>query len=334
MHAVDCLKTKYQAGVRLRGDVYLQAHETTVEVRGKNSFTLNKLRPEDVSFIHELKAGISPTRMTQELTPRQTHIISLLETRQVLRHHAPPHDDPRQSRQVDWLSYFKESPKETNLALAQKHVAIIGCGGTGAAVATHLVRAGVKKLTLIDPASIDAPDLNRQLNYFPADIAKLKVTCLAADLLRLDPGLELAVLPQAVTDASWYTWLSTTPDLAIGAADKPIGLIQAWLAEGSRDGNFPIIFGGVGLEDASIGPLLLDANAKQRFADVMRRAHHNFGVDEQTLAASICFTNTMAAALIAFEAFKYLSGILPPQSLHRSLVVDFLTYSSKEESVW
>ncbi len=54
-------------------------------------------------------------------------------------------------------------------ALAAAHVAIIGCGATGAAAAALLARAGVGSLTLIDRDFVEPSNLQRQILFDEAD---------------------------------------------------------------------------------------------------------------------------------------------------------------------
>jgi molybdopterin-synthase adenylyltransferase len=53
--------------------------------------------------------------------------------------------------------------------LAQSHVALVGCGATGAASASLLARAGVGTLTLIDRDFVEPSNLQRQILFDEAD---------------------------------------------------------------------------------------------------------------------------------------------------------------------
>jgi len=53
--------------------------------------------------------------------------------------------------------------------LAQAHVAIVGCGATGAASASLLARAGIGTLTLIDRDFVEPSNLQRQVLFDEAD---------------------------------------------------------------------------------------------------------------------------------------------------------------------
>ena len=77
----------------------------------------------------------------------------------------PIEDKDRYSRQV----LFPGIGADGQQCLASAHVAIIGCGATGAASASLLARAGVGTLTLIDRDFVEPSNLQRQVLFDEAD---------------------------------------------------------------------------------------------------------------------------------------------------------------------
>jgi adenylyltransferase/sulfurtransferase len=73
--------------------------------------------------------------------------------------------DDRYSRQI----LFHGIGIEGQCRLADSHVAIAGCGATGAAAATLLARAGVGTITLIDRDFVEESNLQRQVLFDEAD---------------------------------------------------------------------------------------------------------------------------------------------------------------------
>lgn len=71
----------------------------------------------------------------------------------------------RYSRQI----LFSGIRAEGQHALRDSHVAIVGCGATGAAAASLLARAGVGTLSLIDRDFVEASNLQRQVLFDEAD---------------------------------------------------------------------------------------------------------------------------------------------------------------------
>lgn len=71
----------------------------------------------------------------------------------------------RYSRQVLYPGIGAEGQRK----LAESHVALVGCGATGAAAAELLARAGVGRLTLIDRDFVEESNLQRQVLFDEAD---------------------------------------------------------------------------------------------------------------------------------------------------------------------
>ena len=80
---------------------------------------------------------------------------------------AAPHisDQDRYSRQI----LFPGIGAAGQQRLSTSHVAIVGCGATGAATASLLARAGVGTLTLIDRDFVEPSNLQRQILFDEAD---------------------------------------------------------------------------------------------------------------------------------------------------------------------
>ncbi len=73
--------------------------------------------------------------------------------------------DERYSRQILYRAIGSSGQQR----LAQAHVAIVGCGATGAAAASLLARAGVGVLTIIDRDFVEPSNLQRQLLFDQED---------------------------------------------------------------------------------------------------------------------------------------------------------------------
>src|SRR5271166_6731416 len=71
----------------------------------------------------------------------------------------------RYSRQVPFPGIGEAGQKRLSAA----HVALVGCGATGAAAASLLARAGVGTLTLIDRDFVEESNLQRQVLFDEAD---------------------------------------------------------------------------------------------------------------------------------------------------------------------
>src|SRR6201994_3644129 len=83
----------------------------------------------------------------------------------MLRERAVEEIEERYSRQVLYPGIGAEGQRR----LAEAHVALVGCGATGAAAAALLSRAGVGTLTLVDRDFVEESNLQRQVLFDEAD---------------------------------------------------------------------------------------------------------------------------------------------------------------------
>ncbi len=84
--------------------------------------------------------------------------------------------------------------KEKYQILRNKHVLIVGLGGVGSFAAEFLTRAGIGKLTIVDPDLVQDTNINRQVQALHSTIGKKKAFVLAQRLLDINPDLHLKAL--------------------------------------------------------------------------------------------------------------------------------------------
>jgi molybdopterin/thiamine biosynthesis adenylyltransferase len=84
-------------------------------------------------------------------------------------------------------------------ALKAARVLIVGAGGLGVPAALYLAAAGVGRIGLVDPDHVAMSNLQRQVLYATGDIGRLKVEAAAERLWALNPEIEIAPHPAAVT---------------------------------------------------------------------------------------------------------------------------------------
>lgn len=87
--------------------------------------------------------------------------------------------------------------KSSAKILAHRHIGIIGLGGGGSHIAQQLAHAGIGKLTVVDPDTIQSPNLNRTVGAEFRDIRAraLKVSVAKRLIKRINPGAEVTALP-------------------------------------------------------------------------------------------------------------------------------------------
>lgn len=77
------------------------------------------------------------------------------------------------------------------VALADAHVVLVGCGGIGSPALQYLAAAGIGRLTLIDSDTVDVSNLQRQTIFTPADVGRAKAEVAAEWVSRFDPALDV-----------------------------------------------------------------------------------------------------------------------------------------------
>ena len=82
---------------------------------------------------------------------------------------------------------------EERAALESMRVGIAGAGGLGSNCAMHLVRSGVKHITIADFDVVNESNLNRQF-FFRDQLGQKKVEALKANLLRIEPDADIRIV--------------------------------------------------------------------------------------------------------------------------------------------
>ena len=87
------------------------------------------------------------------------------------------------------------------VALANSHVVLVGCGGIGSPALQYLVAAGIGRLTLFDSDVVEESNLQRQTIFTPADVGRTKAEVAADWVQRFDPAIAVrAVVGRVGTD--------------------------------------------------------------------------------------------------------------------------------------
>ena len=128
--------------------------------------------------------------------------------------------EPRPGEE-EWLDrQIRAFGEEGQWAISGLHVGIVGCGGTGSAVAQMLVHSGVSRFVLVDPDTVERTNLNRLWGATEADAqARLpKVEMLASELCRTNPRADITPLDVPVQSAKALNHLKRV-DVLFGCTD-------------------------------------------------------------------------------------------------------------------
>jgi hypothetical protein len=111
---------------------------------------------------------------------------------------------------------------EVQRILGSLHVAVVGCGGTGSAVAEQLVRLGVRRFTLLDPDRLSESNVTRVYGSKPGDVGRLKVDVLADHLAAIAPESEIDRRPSSIALEANAREVASV-DVVFGCTDDNVG---------------------------------------------------------------------------------------------------------------
>lgn len=138
-------------------------------------------------------------------------------------------------------------------SLGQLRIGVVGCGGTGSAVAEQLVRLGVRKIALFDPDQISASNVTRVYGSTAASVGQFKVEALAAHLIRIAPDTHCTMTKSMITVSATALQLCEC-DVIFGCTDDNAGRLV--LSRFSTYLLTPIIDCGVLLTSDTDGTLI------------------------------------------------------------------------------
>ena len=121
----------------------------------------------------------------------------------------------RYSRQVILPQIGKEGQRK----LSAGKVILVGCGGTGGAIAQYLVRAGIGKLTILDRDVVEESNLHRQILFKEKDIGGPKAYLAAMKLKAVNSDAEVAGLAEDFSPANAEELVSAA-DLVMDGTDN------------------------------------------------------------------------------------------------------------------
>lgn len=91
--------------------------------------------------------------------------------------------------------------------LLSAHALVIGAGGLGAPALMYLASAGVGRITVIDPDTVDLTNLQRQIVHTTARVGQAKVVSAADGLAQLNPQVRVHTVPQAADAELLAHWV-------------------------------------------------------------------------------------------------------------------------------
>jgi len=136
------------------------------------------------------------------------------------------------------------------VALAAKHVAIIGLGGIGSPALQYLAASGIGRFTLIDDDAVDASNLQRQTIFTSRDVGHGKATSARRWLSNFDDTLEVDISDARVTTENAQALVGTA-DLVVDGTDNFATRLA--VSDASVVAQVPLLSAAVGRFQGQVG---------------------------------------------------------------------------------
>lgn len=136
------------------------------------------------------------------------------------------------------------------VALAGKHIAVIGLGGIGSPALQYLAGAGIGRFTLVDDDVVDASNLQRQTIFTSRDVGHGKATSARRWLANFDDALEVNISDSRITSENVGDLIAGA-DLVLDGTDNfatRLAVSDACVAE-----RVPLLSAAVGRFQGQVG---------------------------------------------------------------------------------
>ncbi|MEL7445827.1 MAG: HesA/MoeB/ThiF family protein [Pseudomonadota bacterium] len=136
------------------------------------------------------------------------------------------------------------------VALAGKHVAVIGLGGIGSPALQYLAATGIGRFTLVDDDEVDASNLQRQTIFTTRDVGHGKATSARRWLANFDEALEVDISDSRITSENAGDLIAGA-DLVLDGTDNfatRLAVSDACVAE-----RAPLLSAAVGRFQGQVG---------------------------------------------------------------------------------
>ncbi|MCS3443226.1 HesA/MoeB/ThiF family protein [Microbacterium phyllosphaerae] len=245
-------------------------------------------------------------------------------------------DQDRYSRSAHYFSWIARTAEPSRWKpqelLKAARVTVIGVGGIGGAIATHLVSAGVGAIHLVDGDRVELSNLNRQYLYCEADLGRYKVEAAADRLRSMNSACQITTSSQEVTGPRRARELLAHCELLFRAADRPDEM-PYWVSDEALKLGTPWI------DCSYAGPMIncciyvpgttgcyrcLRDSARQRLEHEGRFG--SFSESPPPFNAAFGPVVQMAGSLAAYEGVRFITG-LSPQTVGRAFHQNMFDYS-------
>jgi molybdopterin/thiamine biosynthesis adenylyltransferase len=217
----------------------------------------------------------------------------------------------RYSRQV----LLPQIGRQGQEKLAAARIGLVGCGALGSMIASHLVRAGVGLLRIVDGDHAELHNLHRQLLYTERDVARRvpKVEAAAAYLRTVNSEVVVEPLVARV-DGDSLPAFADGLDLVVDGTDN--FAIRFLINDYAVRRGMPWVYGGV------IGTSGMSMTIVPGEGPCLRCLVRDLPGPDQSPTADVAgVLNTVVAVIGSVEATEAVKLVVDPAARSRALLV-------------
>jgi bacteriocin biosynthesis cyclodehydratase domain-containing protein len=248
----------------------------------------------------------------------------------------------RYDRQLAYLGEllpYGEPRRPRQARLKRARVAVLGLGGLGSWAVWALAAAGVGTIVGVDGDVVERSNLNRQILYGEPDVGRPKAACAARTVARFNPHVAFVPLARQLEGEQAVAEAIAGADFVVEAADWPAHLIGRWVGRACMRTGVPHVSASQFPPYVRIGPTVLPGETGcLECREAAARERHRlfdelvaFRQTQRSRAATFGPACGLIGSLLATEAVHHISGVAPPATLGRSLVIDLRTLETSWE---
>ena len=198
--------------------------------------------------------------------------------------------------------------------LAEKRIAVVGCGGLGGAVIEALARIGVGYLRVIDGDVFEESNLNRQLLCTESSLGREKSLVAAERIGAINGEVKAEPMVAFLSEGNAISLLSDV-DCVVDCLDN----LEArfWMAHACQNAGLPLVYGAIA---GWFGQVCTVYPGDVSFVSIYGEL---FGESQHKKLGNLPFTAYSIAAFQAAEAVKVILE-KPGQIRNRLLMIDLL----------
>ena len=195
--------------------------------------------------------------------------------------------------------------------LQDAKVTVLGAGGVGSACAAYLAAAGVGHLTIIDPARIDNPDLNRHVLLNPDDVGHNKAAIVANRIRLINPHTHVRDVRENFHVHNAEELLADCDIVIDGLDDWPDKLV---LSDVCMQLQKPLVHAGISVFEFHLFIMIPGRSS------CLRCVFSKIGLEDATWSERhpgvLGSLSGMLGSFMATEAIKLITGVGPTSGNH------------------